>query len=166
MGWCTVLPLFDSGRVLWLRLDWDRSQCHLASGKIEFGDYTAVVIVRWKSGAIRLYVAALSVYMYCVDFVENTLFKSSGESCWLPLPSSLLNELSMDKRDSNGFFLRRLACRTNNRSYTFNSTDSSLVTVDYQQSFLVIFLCCLAKLLIGHVHGHAAYYVIAFLWLL
>ena len=42
---------------------------------------------------------------------------------------------------------------------------------DYQQSFLAFFLCCVAKLLIRHVHGHAAYYVIAcnctctFLWL-
>ena len=73
--------------------------------------------------------------VYCVDFVETTLFKSSGETCWSPLPSLLLEELSMDKRDSDGFFLRRLGCRTNDRSY--NSNDSSLVTVDYQQSFLV-----------------------------
>ena len=52
---------------------------------------------------------------------------------WIsPLPSSLLDELSMDKRDSNCFFLR-----TNNRSY--NSIDSSLVTVDYQQSLLAFF---------------------------
>ena len=35
----------------------------------------------------------------------------------------------MDKSGSNGFFLRKLACRTNNRSY--NLTDSSLVTVDH-----------------------------------
>ena len=77
--------------------------------------------------------------MYCVDFVENALFKSSGEICRSPLPSLLLDELSMDKRDSNGFFSRRLACRTNYRSY--NSTDSSLVIVDYQQSFLACFLC-------------------------
>ena len=77
----------------------------------------------------------------------------------------LLDKLSMDKRDSDGFFLRRLACRTNDRSY--NLTDSSLITVDYQQSLLAF-----AKLLIRHVHGLAAYYVIAcnctcaFLWLL
>ena len=62
----------------------------------------------------------------------------------------------------------RLACITNNRPY--NSTDSSLVTVDYQQSFLAFQF---AKLLIRHVHSRAAYYVItcncactyAFLWL-
>ena len=59
--------------------------------------------------------------MYCVDFVENAVFKSSGEICRSPLPS-FLDELSMDKRDSDGFVLRRLACRTNSRSY--NSTDS------------------------------------------
>ena len=61
----------------------------------------------------------------------------------------------------------RLACITNNRPY--NSTDSSLVTVDYQQSFLAFQF---AKLLIRHMHSHAAYtyYVIAcnctcaFLW--
>ena len=35
-------------------------------------------------------------------------------------------------RDNDGFFSRRLACRTNDRSC--NSTDSSLVTVDYQCS--------------------------------
>ena len=61
---------------------------------------------------------------------------------------------------------RRLAYRTNDRSY--NLTDSSLVAVDYQESLLAFF----AKLLIRHVHGHTAYYVItcnctcAFLWLL
>ena len=99
--------------------------------------------------------------------LENALFKSFGEICWPPLPSLLIDEFSMDKRDSDSFFSRRLACRTNDRSYS--STDSSLVTVDYQQSFLA---CCVAKLLIRHVHGHAAYYIIVcnctctFLWLL
>ena len=44
----------------------------------------------------------------------------------------------MGKRDSDGFFSRKLAYRTNDRSY--NSTDLSLVTVDYQQSFLAIFV--------------------------
>ena len=71
--------------------------------------------------------------MYCVNFIENTLLKSSDKICQSPLPSSLLKGLLMDKRDNDGFFSRRLACRTNNRSY--NLTDSSLVTVDYQQCF-------------------------------
>ena len=43
-------------------------------------------------------------HMHCVDFAEKTLFKSSGNICWIPLPSSLLGQLSVDKRDSNGFF--------------------------------------------------------------
>ena len=37
------------------------------------------------------------VDMYCVDFFENALFRSSGNICYAPLPSSLLNELSMNK---------------------------------------------------------------------
>ena len=47
-------------------------------------------------------------HMYCVAFFENTLFRSSGNNCCASLPSSLLNELSMNKRDSDGFFSRRL----------------------------------------------------------
>ena len=97
--------------------------------------------------------------MYCVDFVENALFKSYGEICWSPLPSLLLDELLMNKRDSNGFFSTRLARRPNDKIY--NSTDSSLVTVHYQQCFLACFLCCVKKLLIRHVHGHAVHYAIA-----
>ena len=62
--------------------------------------------------------------MHCVDFVENALFKSSDDVYWSPLPSSLLDWLSMDKSDSDGFFSSRLVCRTSDRSY--NSTDSSL----------------------------------------
>ena len=65
--------------------------------------------------------------MHCVTFIENALFKSSGDICWPPLPSSLLDKLSMDKRDSDGFFSKRLVhvCRSSDRSY--NLTDSSLV---------------------------------------
>ena len=63
----------------------------------------------------------------------------------------------MDKRDSNGFFSRRLVCRSSDSSY--NSTDLSLVTVDYQLRFLPLTLCVL-NLLIWHTRGTAAYYVI------
>ena len=79
--------------------------------------------------------------IHCVDFAENALFKSFSDICWLPLPSSLLDQLSVDKRDSGGFFSSRLVCRTSDSSY--NSTDSSLVTVDYQQSFMAsdFFVC-------------------------
>ena len=41
--------------------------------------------------------------MYCVDFVENALFKSSGEICWSSLPSSLLDELDGQKRAMASF---------------------------------------------------------------
>ena len=68
---------------------------------------------------------------YWLDFV------SYGNICWPPLPSSFLDQLSMDKRDSDGFFSRRLVCRNSNSSYY-----SSLVTIDYQQHFMACnFLC-------------------------
>ena len=57
------------------------------------------------------------VYLYCVDFVENTL----------------------DKRDSNGFFSRRLACRTGNSSSKL--TDSSLHGYSNNSSMLVQYIC-------------------------
>ncbi len=57
-----------------------------------------------------------------VAFAENTTFKSSGVICWSLPPSSLLGELSMDKKDSNGFFSRSVVCRSSDSSY--NSTDS------------------------------------------
>ena len=60
------------------------------------------------------------------------------------------------KRDSDGFFSRRLACRSNDRSH--NSTDSSLdqwsQSVDYQESFSVGFLLCTADQ--ARAHGHAS----------
>ena len=97
--------------------------------------------------------------MHCVAFVENALFKSSGDICWPPLPSSLLEELSIDIRDSGGFFSRRLVCRSSDRSY--NLTDSSLVIVNCQLRFLPwTFFSCII-LLIWHTRGTAAYYVIA-----
>ena len=59
----------------------------------------------------------------------------------------------MDKSDSDGFFSKRLGCRTNDRSY--NSTDSSLITVDSER--FLAFLCSAAD----HVRDdHATYYVI------
>jgi hypothetical protein len=45
--------------------------------------------------------------MNCVDFVENALFKKSGDIHCPPLPSSLLDELSTDERDSNCFLSRK-----------------------------------------------------------
>ena len=114
--------------------------------------------------------------MHCVDFAKNALFKSSGNIYWSPLPSLLFGQLSVDKWDSDGFFLSGLMCRTSDSSY--NSTDSSLVTVDYQQSFVAsdFFVC--KKLLIVHVRhtftrtrewhvtSSRAIAQLAFLWLL
>ena len=64
--------------------------------------------------------------MYCVNFVESkiTLLESSGENNWSLLPSSLLDELSVNKRDREGFYSRNLVGRSSDRSY--NLTDSSL----------------------------------------
>ena len=64
----------------------------------------------------------------------------------------------MDKSDSDGFFSRTLVCRTSDSSY--DSTDSSPVTLDYQQGFLAFnFPMCskTADHALGtrtHVHAH------------
>jgi hypothetical protein len=42
--------------------------------------------------------------MFCVDLAENAVFKSFGVICRPPPPSSLSDELLMNKTDSNGFF--------------------------------------------------------------
>ena len=72
--------------------------------------------------------------MYCVDFIQIALFKSSGDIYWSPLPFLLLDELLV-KRDSDGFFPRRLegTCRS---SDSYNSTDSSLNIVNCQLAWL------------------------------
>ena len=94
--------------------------------------------------------------MHCVAFVENALFKSSGDICWPPLPSSLLDELSMDKIDSDSSFSRRVVCRSSDRSYY--SIDSSLVIVNCQTMLLCLeFSLCVLNLLIWHT---CVYYVI------
>ena len=55
-------------------------------------DYIPVLLhtsfICWKSGVISRWFQ----YIYCVDFIENTLY---GDICWSPLPSSLLDQLSM-----------------------------------------------------------------------
>ncbi len=72
--------------------------------------------------------------MYCVDLAENTLFKSSGVLCRSPLPSSLADELLMNKRDSNGLFSTRRVCMARDR---FNkTTGSSRIIAHWQISFL------------------------------
>ena len=62
-----------------------------------------------------------SQHMYCVHFVENILFESSGDICWPSLPSLLLDQLSTDKRDSGGFFSRKLVSRTSD-SYGYSAS--------------------------------------------
>ena len=78
--------------------------------------------------------------MCCVNFVENASFKSFGDICQSPLPSPLLDKLSVTKRDSNGFFSRKIVGRSSDSSY--NSTDSSLNTVNCQLSLLISSLSC------------------------
>ena len=74
--------------------------------------------------------------MHCVDFAENTLFRSSGDIkfCWSPLPSLLFDRLSMDKTDSDGFFSRWIVYRSSDRFYT--STGSSLAIVNLSATLL------------------------------
>ena len=99
-------------------------------------------------------------HMHCVDFVEVTLFKSSDDIFQPPPPSSLLDKLLVDSRDSDGFFSRKLVCRSSDSSY--NSIDKLLIIVDYQQGSLPL------NQLIWHTRGADGYYVIQahLLWLL
>jgi hypothetical protein len=64
--------------------------------------------------------------MYCVDIVENALFKSAGDISWPSLPSSPLDELSIDERDSDCFISRLVVCRSSDSPC--HSTDSLLLT--------------------------------------
>ena len=66
-----------------------------------------------------------------MDFAENTLFKSSGVIYCLRLPFLLPDELSMDRRDNEGFFSTRLVGRSSDSSY--NTTDWSLITLKYRE---------------------------------
>ena len=54
-----------------------------------------------------------------MDFAENASFKSSGVTARLPF--LLSDELSVDRRDSEGFFSTRLVGRFSDSSY--NTTD-------------------------------------------
>ena len=64
--------------------------------------------------------------MYCVNFAEIALFKSYGDICWSPLPSSLLDELLVNKRPSDGFFSRKPHVVDTYSKRSYNSTESSL----------------------------------------
>ena len=69
-----------------------------------------------------------------VDFAKNASFKSYGVICLPPLPSTLPEELSMDRRNNSEFFLRRRVC-TLSDSFC-RTTDSSLFSVNELLSFL------------------------------
>ena len=92
-------------------------------------------------------------------FCENALFHSSGDI--RTDHPSFLDELSIDKRDSDGVFARKLVCTCSGNSY--NSTDSSPVIVDYQLGL------CVLNLLIWHIHSTVLLQScnhLTFLWLL
>ena len=81
--------------------------------------------VHWKQGAVRLFMAFQD--MHCVvDFIENARVKISGNICWPPLPSLLLDEFLMNKWDSDDFFSRRIVCIGLAIGFDCNSTDTSL----------------------------------------
>ena len=63
-------------------------------------------------------------------------FRAVFNVCTVWILLITLCQLSVDKRDNDGFFSSRLVCRTSDNSY--NLTDSSLVTVDLQQSGYII----------------------------
>ena len=126
-----------------------------------------------------VYTLKLDAFRLCVTFSRyalcgyrwKALFKSSGDICWSPWPFSLLDELSMDESDSDGLFSRRLVCRSTDSSYDL--TDSSLVTEDYQLWFLPLtFFVCTKSADLAYTYMCTAAYVIAcsginaFLWLL
>ena len=69
-----------------------------------------------------------------MDFTENASFKSYGVICLPPLPSTLPEELSMDRRNSSELFLRRRVC-TLSDSFC-RTTESSLFSVNELLSFL------------------------------
>jgi hypothetical protein len=84
--------------------------------------------------------------MYCVDLPENALFSSYGVICVQPLPSTLPGELSMERMNISGLFSRYEVC-----SFSDSCYNSSLVTVDYQLSFLAILCTRSADLACMHV---------------
>ena len=71
----------------------------------------------------------------------HNLFKSSGMIFWPPLSSWLHDELSMDKRNSNGFFSTRIVCRDSNNSKWLFS-DAKMATVLESFHRYVVYLPC------------------------
>jgi hypothetical protein len=87
-----------------------------------------------------------------LGLAENAPFKSSGVICWSPPPSSLPDKLSMNKRDSNGFFSTQRVCMAKDTCTCRSNemTGSSLIVAHWQipysgkfsllQNFVVFFL--------------------------
>ena len=89
--------------------------------------------------------------MYCVDFVEIALFKSSVTfSDHLCLPR-FFDEFLLNKRDSDGFYSRRIVGTSSDRSY--NSTDSSVNMLNCQLVWLGFLTSCALILLTKHACG-------------
>ena len=88
--------------------------------------------------------------IYCVDFVENTLFKSSGDICWSSAFFASVANSRWTKETAMASFLRRLVSRSSDRS--FNLIDSSLNTVNCQVAWLGLTSCVLV-LLTWHTRG-------------
>ena len=93
-----------------------------------------------------------------VALAENALFTSYDEICLPPLPSTLPEELSMDKRNSSELFLSRRVC-TLSDSFC-RMTDSSLFSVNELISFLAwLHMSCASW---PDTHGNAAHCTIAY----
>jgi hypothetical protein len=72
------------------------------------------VWVSLKYGVMRFPILMVSELYTLCGFSQK--LKCFGVICWSPTPSLLGSELSMDKRDSNGFFSTRRVCTASNRS--------------------------------------------------
>ena len=94
--------------------------CFLISDCLNVQAPSAYLVCRLKAKCHRLLVAVLT-NKKCVEFLENALSCPDIRTCRSSLSSSLLDELSLYERDSNGFFSTRVVYGS---SYTSsNSTD-------------------------------------------
>ena len=95
------------------------------------------LFIHQKQGVIGFFVV-FSRFLSC-GFCWKCFTQELWRLCWLPPPSSLPGELSMDKRDSNGFFSTQKTCMVNHRSNKM--TSSSLIVAHRQVSFLDLHVC-------------------------
>ena len=72
------------------------------------------------------------VHVYCVNFIENTLFRNSGNICWPPLPSLLLDGLLKDKKRQWCLcFNMTIVCRSSNKSFILTGSSLDMVNASY-----------------------------------